>query len=267
LADFGSAAYTASKSRVTTHERRGTDSYRAPEVIQSGYFNNRSDIFALGCLVYEVIVGRALFKSDWAINTYSEKNESIFPDHWPTSQSESILYRFGELSAEMLSATPNDRPGAATVHSRLQNIRNGGRSVHSRLADDKIFPPMDETTEAGIMLRNPVLQTFYGLPFASNSNPAAEHDVQSEKQSRRPSSNHGSLHSPSSLGSSFWDALHPEKYFDLMPFDSPSQSDTPQFRDGIPDTSLNHLATSPNPEGANPGLPSHSKKSPGGKTH
>jgi serine/threonine protein kinase len=186
LADFGSAAYTASKSRVTTHERRGTDSYRAPEVIQSGYFNNRSDIFALGCIVFEVVIGRALFTSDWAINTYAEKNESIFPDHWPTSQSGSILYRLGQLSAEMLSAAPSERPGAATVLDRLQSIRNGDRSVDpSLLADDEIFPPMDETTEAGILFRNPTVQTSYSQdPFPSNSIQAAEHPLDSYFETR-----------------------------------------------------------------------------------
>ena len=162
LADFGSAAYAASKSLITTHERRGTESYRAPEVIQSGHYNNKSDIFALGCIVFEVIAGTALFKSDWAINLYAQKNESIFPEHWPTSSPGSILYRLGELSAQILSSTATERPGAVAVLETLENIKNGVDSIHDSRMDEDIFPPMDATTDSsGMALRNPGVQTYH----------------------------------------------------------------------------------------------------------
>jgi hypothetical protein len=84
-----------------------------------------------------------------------------------------------------LSATPSERPGAATVLDRLQSIRNGARSVDpSLLAEDEIFPAMDEPTEAGILLRNPTVQTSYSRDsFSSNSVQAADRNL---KSLRRP---------------------------------------------------------------------------------
>ena len=61
FSDFGSASKATSKRLNTTYKARGTESYRAPEVLENNRFNNPADIFALGCIIYEILTGRKPF--------------------------------------------------------------------------------------------------------------------------------------------------------------------------------------------------------------
>src|SRR5579871_6842073 len=112
LADFGSASQASSKRLNTTHLSRGTESYRAPEVLKDGLFNNRSDIFALGCIIFEIITGQKLFASDWEVLQYAEGSKCVFPDLWPSAASGSRLYMLRRLASTLLEIDPMSRPGA-----------------------------------------------------------------------------------------------------------------------------------------------------------
>lgn len=60
IADFGAAC-----TEDETYEKDfGTRYYRAPEVILSGEITNKVDIWAAGCILYELIVGSFLFDPD-----------------------------------------------------------------------------------------------------------------------------------------------------------------------------------------------------------
>lgn len=66
IADFGSTAQGTSKRIHTTVFSRGTSSYRAPELLSaSPYYNNKCDIWAFGCILYEIATGEKLFKDDF----------------------------------------------------------------------------------------------------------------------------------------------------------------------------------------------------------
>jgi eukaryotic-like serine/threonine-protein kinase len=100
LADFGSAAQATSKHLHTTIEYRGTASYRAPELLNAGRFNNNVDVFALGCILYEMVTGRQLFAGDYSTVcsiSLKQKKESFAGDghepfqiprflHWANGQ-------------------------------------------------------------------------------------------------------------------------------------------------------------------------------------
>jgi Protein kinase domain len=54
--------------------RRGTNCYRAPELLQEkSSYTNKSDIWALGCILFEVACGLQLFKGDWEVQKYSRR--------------------------------------------------------------------------------------------------------------------------------------------------------------------------------------------------
>lgn len=72
LADLGSVADGTSKHFNTTLYSRGTACYRAPETLQNpAKYNNKADIWALGCIMYELCTGRKAFENDWATINYS----------------------------------------------------------------------------------------------------------------------------------------------------------------------------------------------------
>jgi serine/threonine protein kinase len=129
LTDFGSATIATSKTLVTTRLGRGTDCYRAPEVMRSNQYNNRADMFALGCIVFKVITGQMLFSSDWAVGQYA--NTGILPEHWPPSAPGSKLKDLGILMESLLAVDAIQRPGAKATLRELARIRGDPESETS----------------------------------------------------------------------------------------------------------------------------------------
>jgi serine/threonine protein kinase len=69
LSDFGLTAEGTSVALHNTTAARGTVGYRAPELILDGdsAFNNKVDIWALGCILFELATGKPAFRSDGAV--------------------------------------------------------------------------------------------------------------------------------------------------------------------------------------------------------
>ena len=124
LADFGTASKATSKRLNTTRYSRGTASYRSPEVLNyNARYNNKADIFALGCIIYEIITGSKLFQSDWAVCEYSLQGHLAMM--WPHSDQGSVLGSLGTLVSSMLEKDPFERPNALRAKERLLSIRDG----------------------------------------------------------------------------------------------------------------------------------------------
>jgi len=160
LADFGSASIASSKSLVTTTLGRGTDGYRAPEVITRGQYNKRSDIFALGCISYEIVTGQKLFSSDWAVQEYVRKGVTLYPTRWPPCNPGTRLLHLGELTSTLLAADPMARFGAKATGRRLQLIRDGNEEIDESSLTNDDFDDCElgggpRTTE---IVSSPVLQ-------------------------------------------------------------------------------------------------------------
>jgi len=81
VGDFGLTAEGFSDIQKTTLYGRGTQGYRAPELLQrldfeaegKSFYSRKSDIWALGCVFYEVTFSKQLFKQDisaigWAMS-------------------------------------------------------------------------------------------------------------------------------------------------------------------------------------------------------
>ena len=129
VADFGTASSATSSRQNTTHLSRGTASYRAPEILDSRRpkYNNKTDIFALGCIVYEIFTGEKLFWDDFAIVNYAAQgrlHESVW---WPeaTEGKTKCLSSLEPLVASMLENNYRKRPSARDIQKHLQDIRAG----------------------------------------------------------------------------------------------------------------------------------------------
>ena len=71
LTDFGISAEATSQRARSTRYSRGTSSYRAPELLnEQATFTKRVDIWALGCVLYELASGKVAFHEDWAVREY-----------------------------------------------------------------------------------------------------------------------------------------------------------------------------------------------------
>jgi Protein kinase domain len=72
IADFGISADVTSKRLHVTRYSRGTAPYRAPEMSHpNATYNNRVDIWALGCIVYEAFTGLKAFETEIDVFRYT----------------------------------------------------------------------------------------------------------------------------------------------------------------------------------------------------
>jgi eukaryotic-like serine/threonine-protein kinase len=72
LTDFGiakSSSHTQSDGRTSTGALKGKVSYMAPEYIESGRLDARSDVFSLGVVAWETFTGRRLFRGETDIES------------------------------------------------------------------------------------------------------------------------------------------------------------------------------------------------------
>jgi len=111
LGDLGLGRHFSSKTDVT-HSTVGTPYYMSPECIQGGGYEFKSDIWSLGCLLYELATLRSPFYSD-GLNFYMLGKRIMARKFEPFGDGISSLLR--ETVDGMLQITPTERPTAAAV--------------------------------------------------------------------------------------------------------------------------------------------------------
>lgn len=82
IADFGFTTEGSSKRIILSSAGRGTQSYRAPELIcETLIYTRKVDIWALGCIFYELVTGTKAFQNDWQAREYGLSSEKLaIPD-------------------------------------------------------------------------------------------------------------------------------------------------------------------------------------------
>lgn len=69
VADFGVAKRLDEADAATTRTLVGTPAYMAPEQADGGELTVATDVWALGCILYELLAGRAAFRADTIADT------------------------------------------------------------------------------------------------------------------------------------------------------------------------------------------------------
>merc|ERR1719263_497721 len=112
LGDLGLGRYFSSKTEQT-HSNVGTPFYMSPECMQGGGYDFKSDLWSLGCLLYELAVLWFPFYSD-GLNFYVLGKRIMARQFDPISDSYSA--ELSQLVDQMLRLNPMDRPTAAAVY-------------------------------------------------------------------------------------------------------------------------------------------------------
>lgn len=115
ITDFGFAAEGSSKKPIVSRFSRGTESYRAPELIEeSRTYTRKVDIWAIGCIFYEIVTTLKMFKGDWNVRDYQmSRTLLMIPDlvfHY--HQSEQFFLR---TIRSTLNIDWKQRPKATTL--------------------------------------------------------------------------------------------------------------------------------------------------------
>ena len=127
IGDFGLTTDGTTNRSLTTVYGRGTASYRPPELIQEKRsFTNKVDIFAMGCILYELDnAGKKLFSDDFDVwGSYAGDKRLDKPiltfmlDIWSVDEdllSRDKIVHFSDSLYEALAKKPSDRPSAKAL--------------------------------------------------------------------------------------------------------------------------------------------------------
>lgn len=107
IADFG-LARAANNSTATSQALLGTIAYLSPELIARGVADVRSDIYALGIMMFEMLTGQQPYQGDQAVTiAYQHTNDFVAA---PSSHNPSIPAEFDEIVAWCTGRLPEERP-------------------------------------------------------------------------------------------------------------------------------------------------------------
>jgi hypothetical protein len=132
LADFGIARSADRLSRTATGVLKGKVSYMAPEQIRGDGYDHRVDLYATGAIVFELAMGRRLYRS---------RNEAALIEEILQGRP-AVLDGMGQLPAplataigRLLSLTPAERPmRAVELQELLSRVRQDPRGRNALAA-------------------------------------------------------------------------------------------------------------------------------------
>ena len=112
ILDFG-LAKVRDLSLTATHARIGTVGYMAPEQIRGGPPDSRTDLWALGVLLFEMLVGKRPFEGDHDISiAHAILHDEPQP---PTTENEHIPRPLARIIDKLLQKDPAQRYQTATA--------------------------------------------------------------------------------------------------------------------------------------------------------
>jgi beta-lactam-binding protein with PASTA domain len=123
--DFGIARAIADSSSVTqTSAVIGTAQYLSPEQARGDPVDARSDVYSLGCVLYEILTGEPPFTGDSPVSVaYQHVREDPVP---PSERHEGISSDLDAVVLKALAKNPENRyQTAAEMRADLVRVHNG----------------------------------------------------------------------------------------------------------------------------------------------
>ncbi|CAM5653293.1 serine/threonine-protein kinase [Streptomyces atroolivaceus] len=155
ICDFGIARLghdIGFTSRLTgTGIAMGTPHYMSPEQISGGEVDHRSDLYSLGCVLYEIATGVPPFDMDdaWAVLV---GHRDTVPEPPRTHRAELPSF-FDEVVLDLLAKTPGERPAdAGDLRQRISLGRTGEQPEAGGL---RLAPPVPVRHPGGRAARLP----------------------------------------------------------------------------------------------------------------
>jgi NIMA (never in mitosis gene a)-related kinase len=96
-----------SENTIQAHSKVGTPLYMSPEVLKGDGYDFKSDIWSLGCILYELAMLKSPFKAE-GLNLYSLFQKISKGDYLPLPEQYSDELK--DLAYKMISTNPEDRP-------------------------------------------------------------------------------------------------------------------------------------------------------------
>ena len=191
IADFG-LARASTHNTATSQALLGTIAYLSPELISRGEADLRSDIYALGIMIFEMLTGAQPYQGDQAVTiAYQHQNDIVPP---PSSKNPAIPALFDELVDWCTRRSADERPPhARAVLEHLveiekllgaETLATATMDLNQTIAMTQRMSPMDiQDTE----VLDPKSAVFEGLePAPTQSVTVTEAPPQEPVRERKP---------------------------------------------------------------------------------
>ena len=191
IADFG-LARASTHNTATSQALLGTIAYLSPELISRGEADLRSDIYALGIMMFEMLTGAQPYQGDQAVTiAYQHQNDIVPP---PSSKNPAIPALFDERVDWCTRRSADERPPhARAVLEHLveiekllgaETLATATMDLNQTIAMTQRMSPMDiQDTE----VLDPKSAVFEGLePAPTQSVAVGEAPPQEPVRERKP---------------------------------------------------------------------------------
>lgn len=128
IADFGITSEGSDSTEKYTFYARGTPGYRAPELLKGGMFTNKIDIWSVGCILYELVVGRKPFLSEAHVLHYSTLKDKLDVPA-PNKYDAAFMRAITKAIQSTLNVTPASRPSADELVQVFSQDWNNDRTI------------------------------------------------------------------------------------------------------------------------------------------
>jgi len=145
LADFGIARVLGQTSETTGLILQGKRGYMAPEVLKFHPPEAASDVFSLGVVMYELLVGAPLYRGAEGARRILDEPPPDLREHRPDTPDALVM-----LALEVMAEDPSRRPLARALVERLEALL---AEVALDAADALDEPPLTTRTYLGALLR------------------------------------------------------------------------------------------------------------------
>jgi eukaryotic-like serine/threonine-protein kinase len=212
--DFGIAHAAADQALTRPTMVLGSAPYLAPEVALGGGADERSDIYSLGCVLYEMLTGRPPFVGELPAAVVNQ-HATVAPQPVRTL-APAVPVALEELLRQMLAKEPSDRPQhARELAPRLRGALNaptaptaiapvpvpGPTLVHRADFPERSRRPLVALVALGVVLAIGVAVALAASAGSGGHGASSAGTARSAPTTRRQSTTHSLTQTPSSTAS------------------------------------------------------------------
>ncbi|MCL2516310.1 MAG: Stk1 family PASTA domain-containing Ser/Thr kinase [Microbacteriaceae bacterium] len=156
LGDFG-LARAAANATGTGQALLGTIAYLSPELVTRGVADTRSDIYAIGIMIYEMLTGEQPFQGEQPMQiAYQHANDTV---PRPSLKNPLVPPQLDDLVLWATNRDPEQRPAdARALLDKLYEVEravHGGASADAGLDATRVIQPVANDTMATTVLAAP----------------------------------------------------------------------------------------------------------------
>jgi len=198
IVDFGISKLAGADEKqalTRTGEVFGTPLYMSPEQCAGSKIDKRSDIYSLGCVMFEALTGSAPFVGPTALETMMKHTHAQLPTMKEASLGTEFPGALENIIAKMLARDPKDRyQSCLEVAEDLMHFQSNPLMVSA----NQVVAPKPESLIKTLLVAVSVCTVFgaFGYTWYSHNHSASKEQKQQSKQESLPTDqnlNQGSL--------------------------------------------------------------------------